>query len=74
MPQTEGVRLRQPFTIRCDSEADAEALHQDNRKITSRNGRVVTFHRTTWLKNVGRKPQPKTRTARGRALRGLASP
>lgn len=59
MPESTGVRLRQPYSITCDSEADAVALQQDNRKITTREGRVVTFHRTTWIKNLGPKPLPK---------------
>ena len=59
MPAPETFFLRQPWSVTCDSEYEAKALHEGNRKVTSRQGRVVTFHRSTWITVFGPKPPPK---------------
>ena len=59
MPEPASFFLRQPWSITCDSEAEAKEMHEGNRRITSRAGCVVTFHRSTWIKVSGPKPPPK---------------
>ena len=60
----EECHLTWPYTIDCKTEHEAINLHLVHREITTRDGKKVTFLRSSTFRCKGPKPAPPRRSLR----------